>query len=96
MIQASAVIRRVHQHSEAADQVQSHVAVQRSEQTFGQEDRCPSCGPKVQAGMAIDAVIGAITGERLTSRVKRGFLKGKSDELKRRMKDRIVPLGLEF
>ena len=46
--------------------------------------------------MAIDAVIGAITGERLTSRVKRGFLKGKSDELKRRMKDRIVPLGLEF
>ena len=53
-------------------------------------------GPRVQAAMALDEVVGGITGERLTERVKRGFKKGKSEELKRRMKERIIPLGLEF
>jgi Zn-dependent M16 (insulinase) family peptidase len=55
-------------------------------------------GPKVQAAMAVDDVIGGITGERLTERVKRGFTTEKQKDIERRLKkkDRVIPLRLDF
>ena len=55
-------------------------------------------GPKVQAAMAVDDVIGGITGEQLTERVKRGFTTEKQKDIERRVKkkDRVIPLRLDF
>ena len=46
----------------------------------------------------VDDVIGGITGEQLTERVKRGFTTEKQKYIERRLKkkDRVIPLRLDF
>ena len=48
--------------------------------------------------MAVDEVVGGITGERLSSRIKRGFVSEKQKDIERRLKnkDRVIPLRMEF
>ena len=48
--------------------------------------------------MAVDELVGGITGERVSSRIKRGFETEKKKEIERRLKrgDRAIPMELQF